>query len=95
MDTNGLAAGSTSLAGSLTRQSTTTCAVSAVSPHLSNIGRAIEQMEIEMRSNMEALYIQKTNEAVANVRSVVDGPKQGGEHTKKLNEAVLGRGEKE
>ena len=93
METNGLDAGQTALAGSLTRQSTRTCAVNdTTSPHLVNIGKMIEDMEIEMRSNMESLYIQKTNEAISNVRSIVDGPKQGNEHTKTLNSAVLTHG---
>jgi len=93
MDTNGKEAGSTSLSGSLTRQNTRSCGVNAtVTPHLVNIGKLIEDMEIEMRSNMEGLYIQKTNEAIGNVRSIVDGPKQGNEFTKGLNSAVLTHG---
>ena len=82
----------TNLAGSLTRQSEQTTAVTEVKSHLVNIGHLIEDMEIEMRGNMEALYIQKTKEVVFSIRNFEGGVQQGKEHTSKLNEAVLDHG---
>ncbi len=92
MTTNGKDTGDTDLSGSLTRQKTSTLKVDKFNPHLANVGRMIEDMEIEMRSNMEALYIQKTREVVSAVRSIGAGPTQGGEHTKALNDAVKSKG---
>ena len=92
MDTNGKESGVTNLAGSLTRQSEQTTAVTDVNTHLVNIGHLIEEMEIDMRSNMDSLYIQKTNAIVSSIRSFEGGVQQGKEHTSKLNEAVLDHG---
>ena len=44
------------------RQSAVTSAVNEVKTHLANIGRMIEDMETDMRSNLGALYIMKTRE---------------------------------
>lgn len=93
MDTNGKESGVTNLAGSLTRQSEQTTTVTEEKSHLVNIGHLIEDMENEMRNNMEGLYIQKTKEIVDNIRNVQGGPTQGNEHTGKLNAAVLKHGD--
>ena len=45
------------------------------------------------RSNMHALYIQKTGEVLNGIRSMGGGgPKQGASHTLSLNEAIMKRG---
>ena len=86
-------AGATSLAGSLTRQTAQTLPVGAATGgHIPNVGRMIEDMETDMRVNMDNLYIQKTREVVAQIRNTAEKPKQGKDHTAKLNEAVMTHG---
>ena len=92
MDTAGDSCGQTNLAGSMTRQSTLTKPLDAANDHLTNIGRMIEDMEIEVRSNMHSLYLQKTHQVVAEVRRSGGGGRQGKEFTSKLNEAVMEHG---
>lgn len=58
------------------------------STHLSNIGRMIEDMEIQLRGDLDALYIQKTKEIVCSIRSMSSGPRQGDAHTRSLIDAV-------
>eukprot|EP01036_Dinobryon_divergens_P025563 gene25563-34123_t len=85
-------AGSTSLAGSLTRQTELTTNLTDQKTHFSNIGRLIEDMETDMRSNLNELYIQKTREVVNSLRTLSKGPSQTAMHTATLNAAVLGHG---
>mmetsp|Transcript_28124 Transcript_28124/g.53234 ORF Transcript_28124/g.53234 Transcript_28124/m.53234 type:complete len:285 (-) Transcript_28124:2-856(-) len=93
MDTTGRECGATNLAGSMTRQTEQTTVVNdTTSPHLTNIGKMIEDMEIEMRSNMHGLYLLKTSQVVNNVRTAYMGPKQGTDHTKILSESVAKHG---
>ena len=60
--------GNTNLAGSLTRQSEVTKSVSDTDTHIVNMGRLIEDMEIDMRNNMNELYILKTREVISSIR---------------------------
>lgn len=60
--------GKTNLAGSLTRQSEVTKSVTDSDTHIVNMGKLIEDMEIDMRSNMNELYILKTREVVSSIR---------------------------
>lgn len=85
--------GSTNMSGSLTRQSelTTTVNDDTDQSHLANIGRLIEELESEMRSNLNELYILKTREIVNSIRSASDGPIQSDTHTANLNAAVTDR----
>ena len=53
----------TELTANLTEQKT----------HFSNIGRLIEDMETDMRSNLNELYIQKTREVVNSLRTLSKG----------------------
>lgn len=70
MDTDGTSLGATNLAGSMTRQSSLNSAkAEGDEGHVSNVGRMIEDMEIEMRSNMDGLYLQKTSEVRTGERS--------------------------
>lgn len=52
----------------------------------------IEEMETEMRSNLNELYILKTREIVNSIRSNSDGPMQSANHIANLNAAVMGHG---
>ena len=60
--------------------------------HLANIGRLIEDLETDMRMNLNQLYILKTREVVNAIRSVSDGPAQAAAHVAVLNAAVTGHG---
>jgi capping protein beta len=83
----------TNLSGSLTRQSElTSIAVTEAKPHLANVGRMIEDMENEMRSNLNQLYILKTREIVNTLRVATDGPQNLASHVGALNAAVMGHG---
>eukprot|EP00428_Durinskia_dybowskii_P062663 CAMPEP_0170364984 /NCGR_PEP_ID=MMETSP0117_2-20130122/5664_1 /TAXON_ID=400756 /ORGANISM="Durinskia baltica, Strain CSIRO CS-38" /LENGTH=277 /DNA_ID=CAMNT_0010619519 /DNA_START=69 /DNA_END=902 /DNA_ORIENTATION=+ len=84
--------GDTVLSGSLTRQSSLTSAVSDIKTHIANIGRMIEDMENDMRSNLNELYILKTREVVNSLRKLHTGPVQDSSHIANLNAAVLGHG---
>jgi hypothetical protein len=60
--------------------------------HFFNIGRLIEDMETDMRSNLNELYIMKTREIVNSIRTLKAGPKQDASHVANLNAAVMGHG---
>mmetsp|Transcript_18029 Transcript_18029/g.32619 ORF Transcript_18029/g.32619 Transcript_18029/m.32619 type:complete len:284 (+) Transcript_18029:49-900(+) len=82
----------TNISGSLVRHNVRECKVSADddSSHIINIGKFIEDVELEMRSEMDSLYVQKTRTVLEEMRKDgLVGPTQGQEHTKVLNEAVL------
>jgi len=63
------------IAGSLTKQVEKTCAVVQSSSgtnndetgHIRNIGQMIEEIETEMRSNMDSLHIQKTKQVMDSI----------------------------
>lgn len=52
----------------------------------------IEDLETDMRMNMNQLYVLKTREVVNSIRSVTDGPQQAASHVAVLNAAVAGHG---
>lgn len=93
------AATTTRISGSLIRQNVRECKISSShdsssrssigSEHIVNIGKFIEDVETEMRKEMDSLYIQKTKNVVEMIRKDVRKPTQGEEHTRVLNEAVL------
>jgi len=66
------ATGKVNLAGSLTRQDEKEFPVSDASPHISNIGRMVEDMEIKLRLTLEQIYFGKTKDIVNELRSVVN-----------------------
>lgn len=86
--------GVASLSGSLTRQKESSVMATDASPHIANIGHMIEDMEGEIRSNMNELYILKTREVVNNLHHPNAGgrPVQGEEHTSFLRDAITRRG---
>jgi len=85
--------GDTNLSGSLTRQAEQTCSVDVNNTHLANMGRMIEEMENDMRSNLNELYILKTREVINSIRAATVGPTQGRDHTSMLNKAVMQHGQ--
>jgi len=67
-------AGAVILSGSLTRQAKEkTLKVSNVDEHVVILGSMIEDMEIDVRNQMDSLYIQKTREVTNSIRK----PQQG------------------
>jgi len=84
--------GDSNLSGCMTKQKEMTMPVTDEKPHIVNIGTMIEDMEIDMRSNMDNLYIQKTREIVNSMRRVNAGPQQGKAFTAGLNAAVAAHG---
>lgn len=66
--------------------------MSDIKTHISNLGRMIEDMENDMRSNLNELYILKTREVINALRKLHAGPTQDSSHIAHLNAAVLGHG---
>mmetsp|Transcript_5510 Transcript_5510/g.11327 ORF Transcript_5510/g.11327 Transcript_5510/m.11327 type:complete len:282 (-) Transcript_5510:277-1122(-) len=62
-------AGKVTLSGSLTRQAKPrTVKIKTEDEHVTTIGSMIEEMEIDIRNQMDGLYIQKTREVVNSIR---------------------------
>jgi len=59
IETETNATGRVSLSGSLTRQDEKDYAVGDASPHDTNIGRMVEDMEIKLRNILEQIYFGK------------------------------------
>jgi len=78
MITNKGEAGAVNLSGSLTRQAKDkTLKVKNEDEHVINIGTMIEAMELDIRGQMDSLYIQKTREVVSSIRRpTLDTPNQ-------------------
>jgi hypothetical protein len=57
-----------------------------------NIGKVIEDMETDMRSNMNQLYVLKTREVVNSIRKLTEAPNQTAAHTANLSAAIFGHG---
>ena len=71
IETETTATGQVSLAGSLTRQDEKDFPVNEANPHVSNIGRMVEDMELKLRNILEQIYFGKTKDIVSELRSVV------------------------
>jgi capping protein beta len=87
--------GDANLSGSLTRQAESKMPLNdgLGKTHITNMGTIIENLEIDMRSNLDQLYIQKTREVINGIRHVrVGGPQQGQGFVMDLNSAVLKHG---
>ena len=52
------------------------------------MGQMIENLEIDMRSNLDQLYIQKTREVVSSIRQLHGAPKQTSAFTADLKGKV-------
>lgn len=79
MTTKEGSAGTVNLSGGLTRQGRPQTLKSPNdSSHVINMGKMIEAMEIDIRNQLDSLYIQKTRDVVNSIRKPfkVDGPSQ-------------------
>ncbi|DAZ92757.1 TPA: hypothetical protein N0F65_000582 [Lagenidium giganteum] len=84
--------GDTTLDGTLTRQTERTMEFDDQFSHVSNMGRLVEDMEIDMRSSMDGVYISKTREVINGMRRLQQGPTQGNAFVGELAGAVLKHG---
>jgi len=71
IETETASTGRVSLAGSLTRQDEKDYPVTDAAPHVCNIGRMVEDMEIKLRTTLEQIYFSKTKDIVSDLRSVL------------------------
>lgn len=93
MDVHKTQVGDSNLSGSLTRMAEKIAPVDATHTHVANIGSMIEDMENEIRTYLDSLYIQKTREIISAIRKLRNaGPAQGQPFTMNLNAAVLKHG---
>jgi len=61
--------GAVDLSGLRTQQDSQRLLVSADSPHVANMGKMLEDMELRIRNAIEGIYIQKTREVISGMRS--------------------------
>jgi len=71
IETETNATGRVSLAGSLTRQAESDFPVNDASPHVSNIGKMVEDMENRLRTTLEQIYFGKTKDIVNELRNIM------------------------
>ncbi|KAH3744218.1 subunit of heterodimeric actin capping protein cap32/34 [Pelomyxa schiedti] len=71
IETETEATGMVRLAGSLTRQEEKDAAVSEQNPHITNIGRMVEDMELKLRTTIDLIYFGKTKEVVSTLRTMI------------------------
>jgi capping protein beta len=69
LETESDATGNVRLAGSLQRQEERDSAVNEQNPHMTNIGKMIEEMENKLRQTLETIYFGKTKEVCSTLRS--------------------------
>ncbi|ETI46700.1 hypothetical protein F442_08875 [Phytophthora nicotianae P10297] len=86
--------GDLTLDGTLTRQAERTMEFEDQFAHVSNMGRMVEDMEIDMRSSLDGLYISKTREVINGMRKLQQGPAMANPFVGELNSAVLKHGQK-
>ncbi|TMW61511.1 hypothetical protein Poli38472_012702 [Pythium oligandrum] len=84
--------GDLTLDGTLTRQVEKTLEYEDQFSHVSNMGRMVEDMEIDMRSSMDGLYISKTREVINGMRKLQQGPMQANAFVGELTGAILQHG---
>jgi len=63
--------GVVSLSGNITRQDEKDLPVNDQNPHVSNIGRMVEDMELNLRRTLELIYFGKTKDIVNNLRGQI------------------------
>lgn len=87
--------GQVDLSGLRTQQETRRLLVDADSPHIANMGKMLEDMELRIRNAIEGIYIQKTREVISGMRSA-NGKRDAewGNIAKSLNAAVFHHGSK-
>ncbi|CAI5710664.1 unnamed protein product [Hyaloperonospora brassicae] len=95
MKVNRAGLGELSLDGTLTRQAERTMEFGDQFAHVSNMGRMVEDMEIDMRSSLDGLYIAKTREVINGMRKLQQGPALANPFVGELTGAVLKHGQKQ
>lgn len=89
--------GSTCLSGTITRQNERTCPVDdGEVSHVANIGTMIEDIENELRSDLDGVYVQRTKETIEDMRpkssfSSSAMAMHGGNHAMMMKQAMLAR----
>jgi len=76
------------LSGNMTKQETKQSKVDVNAPHVTNMGKMIEDMELRIRNDIEGIYIQKTRTVLSGMRTTGDQPKQSNAFTSDLINAV-------
>jgi capping protein beta len=61
--------GQADLSGHMTQQDNKVLPVDGGRPHLANLGKMLEDMELRIRNSIEGIYIQKTREVINGMRS--------------------------
>ncbi|KAJ0403478.1 hypothetical protein ATCC90586_003591 [Pythium insidiosum] len=84
--------GDTTFDGTLTRQAERSLEIADAFDHVSNMGRMVEDMEIDMRSSMDGLYISKTREVINGMRKLQQGPVAANAFVGELTGAILQHG---
>ncbi|KAJ0399067.1 hypothetical protein P43SY_008687 [Pythium insidiosum] len=84
--------GDTTFDGTLTRQAERALEIADAFDHVSNMGRMVEDMEIDMRSSMDGLYISKTREVINGMRKLQQGPVAANAFVGELTGAILQHG---
>jgi len=69
IETETATTGQVNLAGSITRQDEKDFPVNEANPHVSNIGKMVEDMEIKLRNTLEQIYFGKTKDIANELRS--------------------------
>jgi len=64
--------GRVTLAGSLTRQDEKDYPVDKNNPHVANIGRMVEDMELKLRTTLNTIYFGKTKDIVNDLRQMMN-----------------------
>lgn len=79
--------GEVDLSGSMTQQETKSLPFNDANPHIANMGRMLEDMELKVRNAIEGIYIQKTREVINGMR-LVNGEKN--KAWEKIQESLAG-----
>jgi len=90
IETETAGTGNVSLAGSLTRQDERDSPVNEGNPHITNIGKMVEDMENKLRTTLEQIYFGKTKDIANQLRQVMSSNvlKQQQEMQKQIGGAI-------
>jgi len=90
IETDTSSTGKVNLSGSITRQATQSYPVDDVNPHVANIGRMVEDIEIKIRQTLEQIYFGKTKDIVNELRQMtsINLMKERMEMQKKISSAL-------
>jgi len=92
IETETASTGTVSLSGSLTRQEEKDFPVNDANPHVSNIGKMVEDMEIKLRTTLEQIYFGKTKDIANQLRNVMSANvKQQQEEMQKAIGGAIGK----